>query len=80
MQGLIIDSSAPLYGRTDMILRIKPMKIPYLQDLLQCSELVAVTEFSVWGGVPRYCELWQLETSFTNALKNTPSLFLWHFN
>jgi uncharacterized protein len=69
MQGLIIDSTAPLYGRADLILRIKPMKIPYLQEVLQCSAVEAVTEFSVWGGVPRYWELRQQETLFTDALK-----------
>lgn len=69
MQGLIIDSTAPLYGRADLILKIKPMKIPYLQEVLQCSAIEAVTEFSVWGGVPRYWELRQQETLFTDALK-----------
>ena len=69
MQGLIIDSTAPLYGRADLILKIKPMKIPYLQEVLQCSAVEAVTEFSVWGGVPRYWELRNQEISFTNALK-----------
>jgi AAA+ ATPase superfamily predicted ATPase len=69
MQGLIIDSTAPLYGRADLILRIKPMKIPYLQEVLKCSAVEAVTEFSVWGGVPRYWELRQQETLFTDALK-----------
>ncbi len=69
MQGLIIDSTAPLYGRADLILRIKPMKIPYLQEVLQCSAVEAVTEFSVWGGVPRYWELRQQEILFTDALK-----------
>ncbi len=69
MQGLIIDSTAPLYGRADLILKIKPMKIPYLQEVLQCSAVEAVTEFSVWGGVPRYWELRQQETLFVDALK-----------
>ncbi len=69
MQGLIIDSTAPLYGRADLILRIKPMKIPYLQEVLQCSAVETVTEYSVWGGVPRYWELRQQETLFTDALK-----------
>ena len=69
MHGLIIDSTAPLYGRADLILRIKPMKIPYLQEVLKCSAVETVTEFSVWGGVPRYWELRQQETLFTDALK-----------
>jgi AAA+ ATPase superfamily predicted ATPase len=69
MNGLIIDSTAPLYGRADLILNIKPMKLAYLQEVLHCSASEAVTEFSVWGGVPRYWELRQQETSLAAALK-----------
>jgi AAA+ ATPase superfamily predicted ATPase len=69
MHGLIIDSTAPLYGRADLIIQIKPMKLPYLQEALQCSAKDAVTEFSVWGGVPRYWELRLQETNLTDALK-----------
>ena len=69
MNGLIIDSTAPLYGRADLILKVKPMKLAYLQEVLQCTASEAVTEFSVWGGVPRYWELRQQETSLTAALK-----------
>ena len=69
MHGLIIDSIAPLYGRADLILRIKPMKLPYLQDVLQCSSEEAISEFSVWGGVPRYWELRLQETNLTDALR-----------
>ena len=29
MHGLIIDSTAPLYGRADLILKVKPMRLPY---------------------------------------------------
>jgi len=69
MQGLIIDSTAPLYGRADLILRIKPMKIPYLQEVLQCNSVEAINEYSVWGGVPRYWEIRKQEAEFTDALK-----------
>lgn len=57
MQGLILDGSAPLYGRADQMLKLSPMHIKYLQEVL-CSEAVStVEEFAVWGGVPRYWEL-----------------------
>jgi AAA+ ATPase superfamily predicted ATPase len=69
MNGLTIDSTAPLYGRADLILKVKPMKLAHLQEMLQCSALEAVTEFSVWGGVPRYWELRQQEISLTAALE-----------
>jgi AAA+ ATPase superfamily predicted ATPase len=68
MHGLIIDSTAPLYGRADLILRVKPMKLPYLQEVLQCTATEAITEYSVWGGVPRYWELRMQDTNLTDAL------------
>ena len=69
MHGLIIDSSAPLYGRADLILRVKPLKLPYLQEVLQCSAEEAITEYSVWGGVPRYWELRLREKYLIDALQ-----------
>lgn len=69
MNGLIIDSTAPLYGRADLILKVKPMKLIYLQKILQCKASEAVTEYSIWGGVPRYWELRQQETSLNAALR-----------
>jgi AAA+ ATPase superfamily predicted ATPase len=69
MHGLIIDSSAPLYGRADLILKVKPMILPYLQEVLQCNSIDAITEFSVWGGVPRYWELRLQEKSLMDALQ-----------
>ena len=68
MHGLIIDSTAPLYGRADLILRVKPMKLPYLQEVLQCNAVDAITEYSVWGGVPRYWELRLQEKTLHEAL------------
>lgn len=69
MYGLIIDSTAPLYGRADLILRVKPMKLPYLQEVLHCNAVDAITEYSVWGGVPRYWELRLQEITLTDALR-----------
>jgi AAA+ ATPase superfamily predicted ATPase len=69
MHGMIIDSTAPLYGRADLILRVKPMKLPYLQEVLQCKASEVVTEYSVWGGVPRYWELRLQEASLNEALQ-----------
>jgi len=69
MHGLIIDSTAPLYGRAELILKVKPMKLPYLQEVLQCNSTDAITEYSVWGGVPRYWELRLQEKNLRDALQ-----------
>lgn len=70
MQGLVLDSSAPLYGRANQILKINPLPQGWIQDALHCTPLEAVQEFSAWGGIPRYWEIRTQEDSFENAIKN----------
>jgi AAA+ ATPase superfamily predicted ATPase len=69
MYGLVINSTAPLYGRADLILKVKPMKLPYLKEVVKCDDIASVEEYSVWGGVPRYWELRLKEKTFRAALK-----------
>ncbi|MGV8094419.1 MAG: ATP-binding protein [Mangrovibacterium sp.] len=68
MQGLVLDSSAPLYGRADLLLKLSPIHIQYLQEILECDAIQAVEEYAVWGGVPRYWELRLQEQSFKEAI------------
>lgn len=57
MQGLILDGSAPLYGRADQMLKLSPIHIKYLQEILHSDAVSTIEEYAVWGGVPRYWEL-----------------------
>lgn len=57
MQGLILDGCAPLYGRANQILKLSPIPIKYLQEVLQLDAINIIEEYAVWGGVPRYWEL-----------------------
>lgn len=57
MQGLVLDGSAPLYGRADQMLKLSPIHIKYLQEVLQKDAVNVIEEYAVWGGVPRYWEL-----------------------
>ena len=68
MYGLFLDSSAPLYGRADEIIRLTPIRLPYLQEALRLDAVSAVEEYSVWGGVPRYWELRENRRSHDDAL------------
>ena len=40
MYGLVLDSTSPLYGRADVILKIAPIKLPYLQEALDRKSVV----------------------------------------
>ena len=80
MEGLALDSTSPLYGRANQVLKILPIGIKYLQELLGATPAETVEEYSVWGGVPRYWEIRlqsaSLEESITcNLLHAQGTLF-----
>ena len=68
MYGLVLDSAAPLYGRADEIMRLAPIRLPYIQEALNLDAVNAVEEYAVWGGVPRYWELRERRNSLDDAL------------
>ena len=68
MYGLFLDSTAPLYGRADEIMRLAPIRLPYIQEALNLDAMGAIEEYAVWGGVPRYWELRENRDSFGDAL------------
>jgi AAA+ ATPase superfamily predicted ATPase len=71
MYSMVLDSASPLYGRSDEIMKIKPMPIRYMQEYLSISPVEAVKEYGVWGGVPRYWEVRKQNGSFDQAVKNS---------
>ena len=66
--GLFLDSTAPLYGRADEIMRLAPIRLPYIQEALGLDATAAIEEYSVWGGVPRYWELRESRSSLDDAM------------
>jgi uncharacterized protein len=70
MYGLFLDSTSPLYGRADVIMKLTPIRLPYIQEALGFDATQAVEEYAVWGGVPRYWELREHNTSLDDALWN----------
>lgn len=58
MHGVVLDGSAPLYGRAREILRVQPLDARWLQRALGIRSPAAVVDhWAAWGGVPRYWEL-----------------------
>ena len=68
MYGLFLDSTAPLYGRADEIMKLAPIRLPYIQEALRLDAMNAIEEYAVWGGVPRYWELRENQNSLNDAL------------
>jgi hypothetical protein len=69
MQGLILDASAPLYGRADEIIRLYPLKPGWIQGALGAFGAEGIEAYSVWGGTPRYWELAQGHATLMGAAK-----------
>ena len=74
MQGLVLDRTAPLYGRALEILRIEPLAAGWIRAALELPDAVqAVESFAVWGGVPRY---WELAVEYAGLESAVRSLVL----
>ena len=69
MGRLVYDQSAPLYGRADEILRLRPMSVPVLTEFLDIDPVQAIEEYSVWGGIPRYWEIRSQYKSLDEAIQ-----------
>lgn len=68
MYSLVMNATAPLYGRADEIMKIKPIPTFYLQKILNTTGADTITEYSMWGGIPRYWELRMKENDLMSAL------------
>ena len=58
MHSAVLDSSAPLYGRTTEAFAVRPLRAGYLADVFpELTPRELVSAYAVWGGMPRYWEL-----------------------
>ncbi|MEA3436887.1 MAG: ATP-binding protein, partial [Thermodesulfobacteriota bacterium] len=73
MHGLILDSSAPLYGRAAEIIKVRPLEPGWIKDALPLNSIEAIEAYSVWGGVPRY---WELAKTYRNQEEACKELVL----
>ncbi len=58
MMGIVLDASAPLYGRAREIIPIKPLRAGWIGKALKSSQASDLLDaYSLWGGIPWYWEL-----------------------
>jgi hypothetical protein len=69
MQGLVLDASAPLYGRAEEIVKLHPLEIGWIRGALDLSAIQSIEAYSIWGGVPRYWELVKKYSNQKQAIK-----------
>lgn len=73
MHGIVLDQTAPLYGRAKEILKIEPLPLGWLQNALYPDAVQCIEGYSIWGGVPRY---WELAADFPNLEEAVKDLIL----
>ena len=74
MQGMVLDRTAPLFGRAAVSLRLQPMGAVHLKEALSLStDREVVKWYSMWGGVPRY---WELASRYTDLFEAYDDLVL----
>lgn len=70
MHGLVLDRQAALFGRAREILMIKPLHAGWLSEAVEIEDGVAAIEaYSVWGGIPRYWELFAEYSDLASAFR-----------
>jgi AAA+ ATPase superfamily predicted ATPase len=70
MHRTVLSSTAPLYGRADEIIHVRPLAAGWLQEALPgLSPQELITEYAVWGGVPRYWEVRRRYGSLGEAVR-----------
>lgn len=58
MQGLVLDASAPLYGRARECMKLQPLAPWHIAKALGTDDPIKIVAFyAAWGGIPRYWEL-----------------------
>ena len=71
MQGLVLDRSAPLFGRATELLRLEPLPCGWIGTALGIAgKPQAIEAYAVWGGVPRYWELAAGHASLADAIRD----------
>ena len=74
MHGLVLDATAPLYGRAREILRIQPLGAGWLGEALGIREPRNILDaYALWGGIPRY---WELAANYTDTWEAMQALAL----
>jgi AAA+ ATPase superfamily predicted ATPase len=69
MKDLVLNARAPLYGRAAEIMKVDPMSVCHMKKFLMLEAVDAITEYGIWGGVPRYWEIRKDAGSLRAALE-----------
>jgi AAA+ ATPase superfamily predicted ATPase len=70
MQGFVLSSSEPLYGRAREIIKVDPLDFKWLESAFPGKSFEELFKlWAVYGGVPRYWELAQGDADWLSSIK-----------
>ena len=70
MLNLAMGATEPLYGRSQLLMKIRPLETGWIRKALTLDSREAIEAFSILGGTPRYWELAKSQPSIEAAIKN----------
>ncbi len=70
MHDIALNKNEPLYGRSDLILRLTGLKPGWMYGVISDNPVDLINEYAIWGGIPRYWEIRKNHPDFFTALKN----------
>ncbi|MFA4947755.1 MAG: ATP-binding protein [Candidatus Krumholzibacteriia bacterium] len=74
MQGLVLDATAPLYGRAREIINVEPLGAGWLGSAFGFTRSIDVVEaYALWGGIPLY---WELASDYRSSREAMEDLVL----
>ena len=74
MQGLVLDATAPLYGRAREIINVEPLGAGWLESAFGFTRSIdAVEAYALWGGIPLY---WELASDYGSSREAMEDLVL----
>lgn len=73
MYDCVFDKKSPLYGLADEVIKLAPIPARYVMDVFDCDAEQAITEYAIWGGIPRY---WELRKDYATCKQAIQALLL----
>lgn len=73
MLNLAMGASEPLYGRSQLVLKLRPLECGWIRKALSFDSVASIEAFATLDGAPRY---WELATAYDSIASFTQSLIL----
>ncbi|MBT5816416.1 MAG: ATP-binding protein [Opitutales bacterium] len=73
MLNLAMGANEPLYGRSQLIMKVRPLECGWIRKALKYDSQTSIEAYSILGGTPRY---WELARNYDSIEAFTKALIL----